>query len=417
MNNIIQVGCGEYHTAYLQNNGKVYATLWDGGNHKYMEYPGIENVVGVTGGQYSSLCWTKDGTAYELFKNSQGGPTSKKIALSDPIIYCQMFNQAKLLIDKDGDVFYLAETADKDTLKYKVSAKPTPLMIGYGITKIAVGEEQYGILLLTKEGKVLKWEKGGKEPAELAVVGTVTDIAMIGRGVYIAVMANVLMAWGTRCSYVGLSAQVTKPTPLNTPMIKWPLKSIVGNWNTLHIIDANDDMWAIGDTIMGEAGIGLCCKDWKNYKSDTGSLQPYAWNWLPAQMLTDYFVKMDGKWTDVFTSGSMAFYHYAIATDGKLYSWGRNKERALGNGRTLIDNGLSAKYPNWEDVPYPTEVSPDSVKWTIINNFDPASAPNNAPWKPIPPPIPEKNIIAMVSTAGWSWSLYDDGSAESKKIV
>jgi alpha-tubulin suppressor-like RCC1 family protein len=383
---ITKVACGEYRTCYLQDDSTVWATLWDG-KYSYLKY-GIKGAVDVAGGQYTCLAWTKDGVAYELGQNSQGGPAATKITIPGKVVYGQMFYQASLLINDLGDVYYLASTSakDNDALKMGASGSPKLVLKGWNITKIACGENSFGLLLLTKNGEAATWLPG-KQPVKVITSG-VTDIAMIGRGVYVANTASGLKVWGGRCNYVGLPAQVSTPTTLNGPTVK----KMVGNWNTLHIIDTDNDMWACGDNVMGEIGNGQGWPDWKTYKGADGKTQPFAWNWLPGQMIQPW-VKLDGKWSDVFTSGSMAFYLYAIDTKGQLYSWGRNKKRALGNGYTLPDNDLDVKYPNWSDVWYPSPVNPGKVTWQVKTSFDPSKELNNASFVRIPnepvPPVPE----------------------------
>lgn len=418
---IVKVGCGEYRTVYLHDDGTVGTTAWNG-KYSYMKY-GIKDVVDVAGGQYTCLAWTKDGVAYELGQNSQGGPMATKYTLPRPVAYGQMLYQAILLVDDQGAIYYVANSTSKDNDALRLGTKSTPYLLqdGGGVSKIVGGQPEYGMLFLTNNGEVFIWAQGKLIPLKVIDSGAI-DIAMIGRGVYVMNTGTELKIWGPRCDYAGSQVKnIGTPTTLTTPA-KFPLKKMIGNWNTLHIIDDNNDMWAIGENIMGEIGNGEGCRDWKNYKNGT-TPQPFAWNWLPAQMLTNRWVKLDGKWSDVFTSGSMAFYLYATDMKGQLYSWGRNKKRALGNGRTLPDNDLDVKYPNWEDQHYPTRVYPDQIKeWTVVTKFDPATAPNNALFTPIPPdpipepPVPTKKKLATTIVGNYQFDLYDNGTSESKAL-
>lgn len=414
---IVKVGCGEYRTVYLHDDGTVWATLWDSlkGQYKYMQYL-VGGILDVAGGQYTCLGWNNNGVAYEFAQSGSGSPMAISISVPQKkIIYGQMFLQAKLLVDEAGDVYYLAESSDKDVLKMGYSNTPKLILSGYGIKKIEVAEDYLGMLMITNRGDVYKWDRGAANP--LLVYHNAVDIAVVGRGVFIINSLTDLLAWGPNSQYVGIPNSGYPVSILKKWPVKLPIIKMVGNWNTLHIIDANGDMWAAGENIMGEVGNGKGNPNWKDYKNGT-TPQPFAWSWASGQMIQPP-IKLDGKWSDVFTSNSMAFYVYAIDQKGQLYSWGRNKKRALGNGRTLPDNDLDAKYPNWEDVWYPTWVSPDKITaWTVIDKFDPATAPNNAPFTPIPPDPPKPIIkqVGYIEIGRWGWHLYDNGNAEGIEL-
>lgn len=419
---IVKVGCGEYRTVYLHDDGTVGATLWNG-KYSYLKYD-VKDIVDVAGGQYTCLGWDKNGVAYEFGQNSQGGPQATKITIPGKVVYGAMFYQTTLLVDEIGDLYYYAKTPaqDNDALRLGATSLPKLILTGYNISKIVNGENYLGLLMMTKIGEAYVWMPGNLVPTKVISSG-VKDVEMIGRGVYIANMGDKFKVWGPRCNYFGYSPNITQPFDETATLLKWPLKKMSGNWNTLHVIDSNNDMWAIGDNIMGEIGNGNGCANWKDYKGADGKTpQPFSWNWLPGQMLLTLPVKLDGKWNDVLSSGNMAFYKYAINTKGQLYSWGRNKNRALGNGQTLPDNDLITKYPNWSDQWYPTPVNPDTVVWKVTDKFDPATAPNNAPFALIPPdPIPEPpkptvKVIATIEVSGWTFTLFEDGTALSRKF-
>lgn len=419
---IVKVGCGEYRTVYLHDDGTVWATLWNN-NYQYMKYD-VANAVGVVGGQYTGLCWTKEGVAYELETNSQGGPSVQRIDVPGGVVYGQMLNQAKFLVNGLGDLYYMCEGSDTktwDQMRFGASAIPKLILSGQKIIKIAASEDQDGILLLTNYGNVLHWKPGAITPITMAISEVAIDIAMT-RGAYVVVTKSDIIAWGRLMSYVTGLKGVVSSFPVSVLKywpIKFPIKQIAGSWNTLHIIDDNNDMYGSGENIMGEVGIGKGCPDWKNYKGPlTKALQPFQWDWSPEQMLQAP-TKLDGKWSAVHSGGSMAFNHHANNLKGELSAWGRNKKKELGNGRILKENGLDATYPNWEDVWYPTRVDPDKITaWTVVDKFDLATAPNNASFTLIPPdPIPElpKQIVAL-QAGGWAWYLFDDGSVRSSKI-
>lgn len=425
MSKIIKVGSGEYWNVFLEDTGLVYGYIWNGKTWPYTQYQGVKDIIDVQGGQYSCIALDKNGASWELFQNG----ANKKIELQGELISSvQMLNQAKLLISDRGNVYYLAEdaTKDKDALnlgKSWISITPKMLLGGYSIKKIAVAENLYGVLLLSNAGSVYTLAPVTASISQ--IVADATDIAMI-RGAYIIVEKDDILAGGrTNMNYITApdksSVQANRVSIKKYwPDVKFPIKQIAGSWNTLHIIDANDDMYGAGENIQGEVGIGKGCPDWKNYKGADGkTLQPFQWNWSPGQMIQSP-VKLDGKWKQICKSGSMAFQNYAQDINGQWYSWGRDKGRSLANGVCFPDNDLAAKYPNHSDLWYPMPVNPEKISdWKLITSFNPQTEPNNASWTPIPPPppppVPDKKLLGTVGIGEWNWKLYNDGSAESHK--
>jgi len=95
---------------------------------------------------------------------------------------------------------------------------------------------------------------------------------------------------------------------------------------------------------------------------DYGTMNPpYAWDWGKDELLVAQAVNIAPSVHDfkqVFTGTADVFYACALTSDGRLFSWGRNKTADLGNGVYPTNSQQAATYPNSWDVTVPTEVSP-----------------------------------------------------------
>lgn len=393
VNNDFLVGAGEYCTAYVEN-GLAYGVLWQGNTNKYTQYNNVSNIVGIMGGQYQCLVWTKNGEAYEL---PNGSANARKLPTpTGGVIFGNMQNQSFLFVNNVGDLYYLAENAGRDSLQFGVSTTPKLLLGGKRVTKVEPGEEWQGMLVLTESGEVYKFNRGNIIPTKVNAP-RIVDIAVVGRGAFVLNTGSDLLAWGPQAGWVGGKYGETNPTSVLSAWkgIQFPLKKMVGNWNTLHIIDAKGDMYGSGDNTMGEVGNGIGKPDWKNAKEwGTNKLTPYAWNWIAGQIVQAP-VQIPGKWKNIFTSNSLTFFLFAIGADNKLYSWGRNKNRSLGNLRAAADTEVMSVFPNWEDVWAPIEANPKGT-W-VISPWNKDTAPN-AYILPNPLPIPVEATTTSTTT-------------------
>jgi len=119
-----------------------------------------------------------------------------------------------------------------------------------------------------------------------------------------------LFACGLLASYVG-GNDWSQNGPFISVKSKWdaagamfPYKELVGNYNTLHIIDANDNMFASGSNVQGEIGNGT------EYSHGEPGHQLHGYgiseimNWLLAGSDT-------GKFKNICTSNTITWYLYA----------------------------------------------------------------------------------------------------------
>ena len=379
--NIIQVGCGEYFTSYLTDEQKVYGTTFDNVLHNHFQDFGLTGVVEDIGAQYTNIVRLSDGTARIIDKNpSTGGPRVTTIPIDtfgiafNGIQHVYGFWQSFLFIRHDS-VYYLGSG---NSLTYgslglgagsPTLTKPMPLVQPAGrlVTKLVTFDNASAgmcvILALCSDGTVWQYFYGSATPTQKAGLSSIIDIAGITRGGgYVAITATDIKVWGPFTSYFGLSDGITTPTSVLSSFtsigLVMPLKQAVSSWNTIHFIDASDNMFAEGDNMQGEIGNGVQYNNWPNY-SHSG-LAPYQWDFGRGQLLQGP-IQITGKWTNLCGGSNIAFFFFGQGLcSNQWYSWGRNKEYALGNGSRINNDG---PYPDWGIVPAPTAVSPSTVGW------------------------------------------------------
>lgn len=389
---------GEYATSYRTTDNRVAAILWDGAHNKFTYYP-LVDVIDGDGGQYKNIVLTGSGDAYIIGKNPSGGAEVTPIALPG-VSKVYMWFQTYLLI-KNGEVWY----GGHDEIAYGslgiINAEiKIPIRLDQpssAVVKIVVMDMDVKTFrCLCADGTVWEYKRGSKAPIKKQ--SGAKDIAGIGRACNITVTATDIIADGQSVNYVGLTTAGSFKDKF-TGMV-FPLKEVVGNWNTLHIIDANDNLFACGDAAQGEIGNGFM-PDHKLFKTPQGTPSPYAWNQLRSTSIVAP-IQIPGKWKNICASNSIAFYIYAQdLSTGNWFSWGRNKQYALGNGLRMSNDNV---YPNWGDTPAPVFVDPINVLWTEPV-FDPTK-PVPVPPVIIPPLPPQPKVL---------YELLDNGTWRVKQ--
>jgi hypothetical protein len=387
--NIVKVGCGEYFTSYVTDENKIYATLWNGAtnSNQFLPFP-LANIVDVDGAQYTNICRSSAGNVYVIRKALVGGGPDIVNFTTDA--YGNPFTGnskaygwfKSYLTIKNDSIYYFGE----DQLNINGGVAITaPIRLnqppGRKVVKIVVQDVTADITalltIMCSDGTVWQYNRGSATPVQIVLPAAATDITSIGRACYVVETATDLLAWGPYASYLGLPNYTTTPTSILSKWtavgLKWPLKQIVGNWNTLHIIDANNNLFGTGDNMEGEVGNGVMYSNWKNYVY-AGSPSPYAWSWIKFSLMQTP-VQIPGKFTNLCGSNSIAFFFFVQdECMGNWYSWGRNKEYALGNGLRISNDDI---YADWRCVPAPTLVHPSTQVWPADALFDPNA--NQAP--------------------------------------
>lgn len=380
-NKIVSMAIGEYLAGAIYADGTVWGVFRPGsGFPKWMQVPGINDAVGCNGGQYSYLVWTKAGIAYEVNKPvATGAPNVVPFTIPGGVVYGQMFNETKLLVNPDGDLYYTAKPVDAvwKSMAWPLTDQPTIAIRGLKIKKIAFTIDGGGLLIQSRDNKIYTVARGTFSPVEVNIPGAL-DITSVSAGAFVVATKDDIFTWGTQSIYLGVNA--TRPTSFRDkiPGAKFPLKQIVGSWNVLQIIDADNWRFAGGDNIQGEKGNGTGNQDWKRDK--------FNWSWAKGLKI-EPFQKLDQA-AVIWGSGSMAFYFFMKDLQGNAKSFGRNKNYALANGE-FLDWELDAKYPNGLSVYTPWDIGdPEKTMWKMIS-FNPATALNDRRQTPVvvEPPV------------------------------
>ncbi|RYZ51481.1 MAG: hypothetical protein EOP49_11650, partial [Sphingobacteriales bacterium] len=336
---IISVGTGEYFTTYLTSDKKLFATAFTGNRYAISKVP-VNGVIDVDGAQYTNIALDTAGRVYITGIHKNGVLYAKQVKEDDAgnlfeaneKVYgwyqayltlkkgeLWMWGQDLLMINKGVDI---PAPRKLQSPKGKLIKKIVPMTSG-----------EHSLLALATDGSVWIYKKGKSIPVKAPIVQPARDIAGVGAACYVVETANDLLAWGYLGSYLGAADLGTTPVSIKKLWLqagcKFPSKELVGNYNTLHIIDANNNMFGAGENVMGEIGNG---KQYPNWAAYPGS--PFAWNWQHRQMLTKP-VQIPGKFKNLRTGNTITFYFFVQDMGDNWYSWGRNKARCLGNGLTL----------------------------------------------------------------------------------
>ena len=360
------------------NDGKLWTIALERFSYKATPYR-LDNITEVQGAQYTNIALNDSGQVFIVGLRKNGLPYANQV---DTTADGKPFNAVDKIYGwyqtylalKKGKILIWGE----DLLKINEDKKiPSPIVLsspaGISFKKLVpVTMDKPAILALAEDGTVWIYKQWEKLPERVKINGAARDIAGVGAAAFVVETNNDLLAWGYLGTYLGLTNFTTTPQSIKS---KWtaagcvfPTKEMVGNYNTLHIIDANNHLFGAGENVQGEIGNGRQYPDWNNYRPS-----PYNWSWKHGQVLTAP-VQIPGKFKNINTGTSVTFYHFIQDMGENWYSWGRNKALALGNGvrRTM---GEEYKYPNARIVPFPKLVSPLTVKWKLspeISLADPA---------------------------------------------
>lgn len=379
IDSIVEVTVGEYNTSYIGKSGRVYFTYFGQAPFGvYRDTTGptkISNGVSGQGSQYRSVILKSDGKPALVYKdvadNSRDGVQNIDVDYLGNAFTgnTKVFGAFKSFLTLRAGVPWIFGYSDFMGVagtSEDVYYAPRPLSVPSGktITKLVCMEPVYnpgsGIIMgLVSDGTVILYTKGGGG-AYTTVSGLtgVLDITAITQFVYVAITADDIKAWGPYSEMVGLAANTTTPTSIKASFIsaglQFPIKQAVENWTCFLLLDNKNDLFGIGDNVHGNLGIGTQWPNWRtNYYSGTRS--PYAWNFNRSQYPQTTAVQIMGKFKKVFGSGNFANHFFAMDMGGAIYSWGRNKDRALGNKLHYENDNI---FPEALNVPFPKKVNP-----------------------------------------------------------
>jgi len=377
---VTKVACTEYQAAWMYSDGKVRSFIWNAktGHVEFTPFDiGARKAVDVSTGfnritilDDQGYVWLNNGganTAVRWDKDATGAAFNGNVS-----IYGYFYTY--MSIRNDGTIWYWG---GDDYRFYGGTgvALPTKLNQPAGVkfVKLATGNV---ILGLTSTGDVYQWNKGSTSYVKVNLPRPASDVAASHNDFFVAVVPDNISAstmgypycWGSESKFWGGDGSSYGPSAPVSVKALWkmssPIKKITANHNVIHYIDANGDLYGVGDNPNGEIGNG---QEIVNHKEKYAT--PYAWSWAKYELLTGGPVHVSPgiKFKDIFTGNTFAFYHYALDVSDSLYFWGRNKSFVGGDGAV---NNQEATYPNALDVLTPSRRTPMGVAPTQTVGYD-----------------------------------------------
>jgi hypothetical protein len=297
--------------------------------------------------------------------------------------YINAYGHMYLTIRADSSVWYGG--IDEFSLFYPggsvitstgTTMAPTQLSpAGMKFKKVLFGGNR--IVGLTTSGQVYQWLiNGSRTPTQMTIPSPASDIFVSHldlAGCIIPTPGSTSgmgypYVWGTANSMYGGTTAYTQPTSVKSLWnMSAPIKEIAVDWNTIHYIDSLGRMFGAGYNDMGEVGNG---QEFVNKYTYTG-FPGYGWSFTdfenPSGVPTQIGVGV--TWKHLFSNNWFAFYKYAQDVNDSLYSWGRNKALALGNGLQNLEEEYSY---DALDVLKPTMVHPLQATWQTYNFIAPS---------------------------------------------
>lgn len=375
------VGTGEYVVAYVDQDDKVWAVTGNN-NAGYLlkEVGGVSGtVLDADGGQYHASVLSTAG-AYTIHINNVNSTVSSTHYpldnLGNSFLPSKIIGFGRCMIGiQNGEVYYWSVQDNHDILNQfggSVNTIPRKLVQppgGRTIVQLACGANyptSYSILFaLASDGTVWRWSSSNTIPVQVTGgwTGDVIKIAAMGiKATVLETSTGQLWGWGLYGSHIGAQDSWQNPNPQNITSTwssaTFPLKELVGGYNTVHIIDANDNMFVAGQNVQGQFGNGVQWSSWRTHTPD-----PYMWGFDNTQLVGGP-IQIRGKWKNIKCNTTVVFYNWAQDLNDNWYSWGRNKARCLGNGLTMRveDESIYSEYYN---NPAPIKQAPLTQLWTI----------------------------------------------------
>lgn len=398
---IVQVGTSEYSISYRTNTGKLFINKWIGSTPGVYN-TGLDSVTYAADGQYVTS-GIRNGRAFSCGSDAGGTFSVHYYDLDNagqPFhpVNIKGFYESYLAQKANKDLYYLndgvAESAN-DVMNYeggnghtawrKLNNLPGGRTIEqYEVTSSAPTGNAYPsnfyssmtmIMVRANDSTCWYYVRGDLSPHQMTTPQPVIKFTLLSGAIVIETVDN-LYTKGLLASYAGgvndprFGAGNLYDNSLAWTSVKsvwvaagvvFPTKELVGNYNTLHIIDQNNHLFGSGQNSNGEVGNGKEVSPWR--------LHSPAWLWgFSNNDFTQAPVQIPGEFKNLQTGTTVTFYIYVQDLGNNWYSWGRNKALVLGNGVTLTSTGY-AIYPDAYNVPAPRPVHPLTQIWAVTNPF------------------------------------------------
>ncbi|HRN80161.1 MAG TPA: hypothetical protein PKY29_04415 [Ferruginibacter sp.] len=410
---------GEYQLG-LTKNGEVYTYVGNDGGYVLTKTT-LSKIKQGGGGQYTTCYLDSTGRFFVLNGNSTTVSEHSTTTTADTLRPDDIdgFWRSYFAL-KDGEIWYLPRLEDE--MKQNGDATSSTWMKltqpsgGRTITKMVSGATTgfslAFLIVLCSDGTVwqytrasttptqLTWPTGNTNAIDIAQMGGVATLIVTPTGAhtrgYLASMLG-----GSDLSQAGSFVDVSA----NFAAAARPWKQVAGAYYWLHVVDANNELYSIGNNMQGVFGTGDMYPSWRTYWY-SGSPSAYIWSWANGERVTNTLTKVQGaKVKRVVTHNAIAPYVWAEDMGGNWYTWGRNKGPILGNGivLTVADQAARSEYYN---VPAPRKVDPFANP-----TFGPQASVDTAALRL---PIANAGIDQYLTSGTASTTLYGNGSHQQQ---
>lgn len=381
----------EYRCAYMYNNGKVYAYLYNGSSVVFMPYDiGGLNAIDVTPGFNRTVIldenhypWVEvpgstTGACTRFSTDTTGAQfnDNKWLYSYFSAYFSTSLDSTKIYAFGNADSYkWIDNTGNRTFQPYLLWTAPA----GKKIKKLACGTT---MLILLTTGEVYSRPSGtgtSFTQRTLPANGFCVDIASSQNNLALYLIHDYAGGdstqgnpyWtGSESGFVGDNNSRTEPYPLKSIWgTTQPFRAVVTNTNTYHLFDSTWKLWGGGDGAQGE--IGDSTEIVNRYTYLYYSPRAYTWTTVKCQGGTCKIPKMIARnidWTNGrFTSvgNSFTFYNGANDRNDSFYVWGRSKSFVSIN----VASNDESLYPNTFDRLWPQHYCPMCTPTGSYSNF------------------------------------------------
>lgn len=408
------VAIGEYQWGIIKD-GEVWTPVGGDGGYTITK-TSLTKIKQGDGAQYTTIWLDSTGRVFILNGNSTTVTERSLTTANDTLRPDKVYGYWRAYFAlKDGEIWYLAPLEDEllqnggdTTTKWMKLTQPSG---GKTITKIVSGATTgfsiTSVMALCSDSTVFEYSRASTTPTQLTWTGgnsNAIDIAVVGAVARLIITPTEVHTKGFYASIVGGTNGGGSFEDVSdffaAPVRPW--RKIVTTYNSVHIIDANWDMWAGGNNMQGILGTGDQHPSWRTYWYG-GNPSPYLWSWANGERHTAMTKIQGAKVTDIVAHNTVVSYVWTRDAAGNWYTHGRNKAQALANGLSLTIADQAA-HSEWLNIPAPRNVYP-----LALSPYSPISSVDTAANRL---PIANAGINQYIDTT--ATTLYGNGSHQQQ---
>lgn len=411
---------GEYQVGIV-DSGKVYTTVGSDAGYSTVLVTGLNSIAKGSGAQYTT-CYLDSAGGFHVLNGGTTTFNSYNLKANNTAIsFTDILGHWRSYIGiAENKVWYLpllndelGQVSNDTSNKWIELTQPGGSRVPVKIVSGANTDFALSYLLaLYDDGTVWEWRRTTPSqtttPTQLTWSGGNTnaiDIAQVGGIASVIITPDGVFTKGYYASVIGgtiltqNSAFENVTSSFSGPVRPW--KQVATTYYSLHIRDANDDLWAIGCNQQGVFGNGYQYPSWRTYWY-AGNPSPYRFSWANGEGYQNMTQIMGAKVSNIVTHNAIAPYIYVQDLAGKWYSSGRNKAPALQNGvRMLVDD--EANFSEFYNIPGFRNIYPRTQTWTVMSAVDTAA---------LRAPIANAGIDQYINTS--TTTLYGNASHQQQ---